>query len=81
MSTPCKIVTLTSEERDTYRKLRDEAALANKAFAEFQNTFQLRNAPQTRRYAPFETVEMTILDAPDPRTGGTAHAYFTKELE
>lgn len=80
MSQPCKIVTLTPEQRDLYRKLRDAEQAAIKAYADFQNDLKVRNQPQTRRYAPFEKVEMVILDQPGIE-GGTAHAYFTKELE
>jgi len=79
MSAPCKIVTLTPEERDSYRTLRDAQAQAIKAFQTFVERLKLRHGPETRRYAPFEKVEMTVML--DDKLDGPGHAYFTKELE
>jgi hypothetical protein len=79
--TPCKIVTLTKEQRDEFRKLRDASEAATKAYVSFKTNFKQRNQPSTRSYAPFEEVEMEILDQPEGADGGTTHAYFLKRLE
>jgi hypothetical protein len=83
MAQLCKIVSFTDAQRDEYRKLRDEASAAQKAFDYFRESFRSRNSPQTREYAPFEKVTMEILDQPanGKHDGGTTHAYFTKGLQ
>lgn len=76
-----KIVTLTDVQRDEFRKLRDAEQEAAKAFARFKAVFEKENAPEKRRYAPFEKITTTYLDEPLGKSGGTCHAYFEKELE
>jgi hypothetical protein len=72
---------MTPEKRDEFRKLRDASISAEKAFSAFKSDFEARNKPETRRYAPFEKVTMTILDQPQPTTEGSTYVYFVKELE